>query len=184
MNKLPLAGNLKSQLKQENDCWKEVASSLNQFDALLLRLLYYTGGSIGTVYKADAPMNVAFIRQASLKADEKLFIEKNAQAASKVTDIDLFRWDKEMQDALASAKYENQEKEFVASCGSISEYKQIYLQLEKEAVVLKALLAKWVSQRQSIEQELSNSLQGEYKKHTQKVINSLSYHIYTSVSSE
>lgn len=180
LNGLPLQPTLEDSLKQENDCWNKLQASLNKFDAMYLRLYYYTGGTMRIICQADAPMNIAYIRMACLKDDYELFANKQEPSFAKMKVIDTSVWSKELQEALATVKYETQDKELIKSYGSASEYKQLYCQLEKYAVDTKALLASWVTQRRNAEQLLSNSQQGNYRNHTLMVVNALSYHLYSN----
>ena len=180
LNGLPLQPTLEDSLKQENDCWNKLQASLNKFDAMYLRLYYYTGGTMRIICQADAPMNIAYIRMACLKDDYELFANKQEPSFAKMKVIDTSVWSKELQEALATVKYETQDKELIKSYGSASEYKQLYCQLEKYAVDTKTLLASWVTQRRNAEQLLSNSQQGNYRNHTLMVVNALSYHLYSN----
>lgn len=180
LSSLPLQPTLKDSLKQETDCWNKLQASLNKFDAMYLRLYYYTGGTMGIICQADAPMNIAYIRMACLKDDCDLFANKQEPSFAKMKVIDTSVWNKELQEALATVKYETQDKELIKSYGSTSEYKQLYCQLEKYAVDTKTLLASWVAQRKNAEQLLSDSQQGNYRNHTLMVVNALAYHFYNN----
>ena len=177
---LLLQPTLKDCLKQENDCWNKLQASLNKFDAMYLRLYYYTGGTMRIICQADAPMNIAYIRMACLKDDYDLFANKQKPTYLMMKVIDTSVWSKELQEDLATVKYETQDKELIKSYGSASEYKQLYCQLEKYAIETKTLLARWVAQRRNAEQLLSNSQQGNYRNHTLMVVNALSYHLYSN----
>ena len=177
LGSLSLQPTLKDCLKQETDCWNKLQASLNKFDAMYLRLYYYTGGTMGISCQADAPMNIAFIWMSCLKDDYELFANKQKPSFAKMKVIDTSVWNKELQEALATVKYETQDKELIKSYGSASEYKQLYCQLEKYAVETKTSLARWVAQRRNAEQLLSNSQQGNYRNHTLLVVNALAYHI-------
>lgn len=178
LSSLPLQPTLKDCLKQETDCWNKLQASLNKFDAMYLRLYYYTGGTMGIICQADAPMNIAYIRMSCLKDDYDLFANKQKPTSLMMKVIDTSVWSKELQEALATVKYETQDKELIKSYGSTSEYKQLYCQLEKYAVDTKTLLASWVAQRKNAEQLLSDSQQGNYRNHTLMVVNALAYHFY------
>lgn len=178
LNGLPLQPTLEDCLKQENDCWNKLQASLNKFDAMYLRLYYYTGGTMRIICQADAPMNIAYIRMACLKDDYDLFANKQKPTSLMMKVIDTSVWSKELQEALATVKYETQDKELIKSYVSTSEYKQLYCQLEKYAVDTKTLLASWVAQRKNAEQLLSDSQQGNYRNHTLMVVNALAYHFY------
>lgn len=180
LNGLPLQPTLEDCLKQENDCWNKLQASLNKFDAMYLRLYYYTGGTMGIICQTDAPMNIAYIRMACLKDDYDLFVNKQKPSFAKMKVIDTSVWSKELQEALATVKYETQDKELIKSYGSESEYKQQYCQLEKYAIETKTLLARWVAQRRNAEQLLSNLQQSCYRVHTLMVVNALSYHLYSN----
>lgn len=180
LNGLPLQPTLEDCLKQETDCWNKLQASLNKFDAMYLRLYYYTGGTMGIICQTDAPMNIAYIRMACLKDDYDLFVNKQKPSFAKMKVIDTSVWSKELQEALATVKYETQDKELIKSYGSESEYKQQYCQLEKYAIETKALLARWVAQRRNAEQLLSNLQQSCYRVHTLMVVNALSYHLYSN----
>lgn len=180
LSSLPLQPILKDCLKQETDCWNKLQASLNKFDAMYLRLYYYTGGTMGIICQADAPMNIAYIRMACLKDDYELFANKQKPSFAKMKVIDTSVWNKELQEALATVKYETQDKELIKSYGSASEYKQLYCQLEKYAVDTKTLLASWVAQRRNAEQLLTDSQQGNYRNHTLMVVNALAYHLYNN----
>ena len=171
---------LKDCIKQETDCWNKLQASLNKFDAMYLRLYYYTGGTMRIICQADAPMNIAYIRMACLKDDYDLFVNKQKPSFAKMKVIDTSVWSEELHQALASVKYETQDKELIESCGSASEYKQLYCQLEEYAIETKTLLARWVTQRRNAEQLLSDSQQGNYRNHTLMVVNALSYHLYSN----
>lgn len=151
LSSLPLQPTLKDCLKQETDCWNKLQASLNKFDAMYLRLCYYTGGTMRIICQADAPMNIAYIRMACLKDDYELFANKQKPTSLMMKVIDTSVWSKELQEALATVKYETQDKELVKSYGSASEYKQLYCQLEKYVVDTKTLLASWVAQRKNAE---------------------------------
>ena len=180
LSSLSLQPTLKDCLKQETDCWNKLQASLNKFDAMYLRLCYYTGGTMGIICQADAPMNIAYIRMSCLKDDYELFANKQKPSFAKMKAIDTSVWSKELQEALATVKYETQDKELIKSYGSASEYKQLYCQLEKYAVDTKTLLARWVTQRRNAEQLLSNLQQSCYRVHTLMVVNALSYHLYNN----
>ena len=130
---------------------------------------------MGIICQTDAPMNIAYNRMACLKDDYELFANKQEPSFAKMKVIDTSVWNKELQEALATVKYETQDKEFY---GSASEYKQLYCQLEKYAIETKSLLARWVTQRKNAEQLLSDSQQGNYRNHTLMVVNALAYHFY------
>ena len=180
LGSLSLQPTLKDSLKQEIDCWNKLQASLNKFDAMYLRLYYYTGGTMGIICQADAPMNIAFIRMSCLKDDYDLFANKQKSSFAKMKVIDSSAWSEELHQALATVKYETQDKELIKSYGSTSEYKQLYCQLEKYAVDTKTLLASWVAQRRNAEQLLSDSQQGNYRNHTLLVVNALAYHLYNN----
>ena len=180
LGSLPLQPTLKDCLKQETDCWNKLQASLNKFDAMYLRLYYYTGGTMRIICQADAPMNIDYIRMSCLKDDYELFANKQEPSFAKMKVIDTSVWSKELQEALATVKYETQDKELIESCGSESEYKQLYCQLEKYAIETKTLLARWVTQRRNAEQLLSNLQQSCYRVHTLMVVNALSYHLYSN----
>ena len=180
LGSLPLQPTLKDCLKQETDCWNKLQASLNKFDAMYLRLCYYTGGTMRIICQADAPMNIAFIRMSCLKDDYDLFANKQKPSFAKMKVIDTSVWSEELHQALASVKYETQDKELIKSYGSALEYKQLYCQLEKYAVDTKTLLARWVTQRKNAELLLSNSQQGNYRNHTLMVVNALAYHFYNN----
>lgn len=180
LGSLSLQPILKDCLKQETDCWNTLQASLNKFDAMYLRLYYYTGGTMGIICQADAPMNIAFIRMSCLKDDYELLANKQKPSFAKMKVIDTSVWSKELQEALATVKYETQDKELIKSYGSTSEYKQLYCQLEKYAVDTKTLLAGWVTQRRNAGQLLSDSQQGNYRNHTLMVVNALTYHLYNN----
>ena len=180
LSSLSLQPTLKDCLKQETDCWNKLQASLNKFDAMYFRLYYYTGGTMGIICQADAPMNIAYIRMSCLKDDYELFANKQEPSFAKMKVIDTSVWSKELQEALATVKYETQDKELIKSYGSASEYKQLYCQLEKYAVDTKTLLARWVTQRRNAEQLLSNLQQSCYRVHTLMVVNALSYHLYNN----
>lgn len=180
LGSLPLQPTLKDCLKQETDCWNKLQASLNKFDAMYLRLCYYTGGTMRIICQADAPMNIAFIRMSCLKDDYDLFANKQKPSFAKMKVIDTSVWSEELHQALASVKYETQDKELIKSYGSALEYKQLYCQLEKYAVDTKTLLASWVAQRKNAEQLLSDSQQGNYRNHTLMVVNALAYHFYNN----
>lgn len=180
LSSLPLQPTLKDCLKQETDCWNKLQASLNKFDAMYFRLYYYTGGTMGIICQADALMNIAYIRMACLKDDYDLFANKQEPSFAKMKVIDTSVCSKELQEALATVKYETQDKELIKSYGSASEYKQLYCQLEEYAIETKTLLAGWVTQRRNAEQLLSNSQQGNYRNHTLMVVNALSYHLYSN----
>ena len=180
LSSLPLQPTLKDCLKQETDCWNKLQASLNKFDAMYLRLYYYTGGTMRIICQADAPMNIAYIRMACLKDDYDLFANKRKPTSLMMKVIDTSVWSKELQEALATVKYETQDKELIKSYGSASEYKQLYCQLEKYAVDTRTLLASWVAQRKNAEQLLSDSQQGNYRNHTLMVVNALVYHLYNN----
>ena len=147
---------------------------------MYLRLCYYTGGTMRIICQADAPMNIAFIRMSCLKDDYDLFANKQKPSFAKMKVIDTSVWSEELHQALASVKYETQDKELIKSYGSALEYKQLYCQLEKYAVDTKTLLARWVTQRRNAEQLLSDSQQGNYRNHTLMVGNALAYHLYNN----
>ena len=180
LGSLSLQPILKGCIKQETDCWNKLQASLNKFDAMYLRLGYYTGGTMGIICQADALMNIAYIRMSCLKDDYDLFANKQEPSFAKMKVIDTSVWSKELQEALATVKYETQDKELIKSCGSESEYKQQYCQLEKYAIETKTLLARWVAQRRNAEQLLSNLQQSCYRVHTLMVVNALSYHLYSN----
>lgn len=180
LGSLSLQPILKVSIKQETDCWNKLQASLNKFDAMYLRLYYYTGGTMGIICQADAPMNIAYIRMSCLKDDYDLFANKQKPTSLMMKVIDTSVWSKELQEALATVKYETQDKELIKSYGSASEYKQLYCQLEKYAVDTKTLLASWVAQRRNAEQLLSDSQQGNYRNHTLMVVNALAYHFYNN----
>ena len=180
LSSLSLQPTLKDCLKQETDCWNKLQASLNKFDAMSLRLYYYTGGTMRIICQADAPMNIDYIRMSCLKDDYELFANKQEPSFAKMKVIDTSVWSKELQEALATVKYETQDKELIKSYGSASEYKQLYCQLEKYAVDTKTLLARWVTQRRNAEQLLSNLQQSCYRVHTLMVVNALSYHLYNN----
>lgn len=180
LSSLPLLPTLKDCIKQETDCWNKLQASLNKFEAMYLRLCYYTGGTMRIICQADAPMNITYIRMACLKDDYELFANKQKPTSLMMKVIDTSVWSKELQEALATVKYETQDKELVKSYGSASEYKQLYCQLEKYAVDTKTLLASWVTQRKNAELLLSNSQQGNYRNHTLMVVNALVYHLYNN----
>lgn len=180
LSSLPLQPTLKDCLKQETDCWNKLQASLNKFDAMYLRLGYYTGGTMGIICQADALMNIAYIRMSCLKDDYDLFANKQEPSFAKMKVIDTSVWSKELQEALATVKYETQDKELIKSYGSASEYKQQYCQLEKYAIETKTLLARWGTQRRNAEQLLSNLQQSCYRVHTLMVVNALSYHLYSN----
>ena len=180
LSSLPLQPTLKDCLKQETDCWNKLQASLNKFDAMYLRLYYYTGGTMGIICQADAPMNIAYIRMSCLKDDYDLFANKQKPTSLMMKVIDTSVWSEELQEAFTSVKYETQDKELIKSYGSTSEYKQLYCQLEKYAIETKTLLAGWVTQRRNAEQLLSNSQQGNYRNHTLMVVNALAYHLYNN----
>ena len=180
LSSLPLQPTLKDCLKQETDCWNKLQASLNKFDAMYLRLCYYTGGTMGIICQADAPMNIAYIRMSCLKDDYELFANKQEPSFAKMKVIDTSVWSKELQEALATVKYETQDKELIKSYGSALEYKQLYCQLETYAVDTKTLLASWVAQRRNAEQLLSDSQPGNYRNHTLLVVNALAYHLYNN----
>lgn len=180
LGSLPLQPTLKDCLKQETDCWNKLQASLNKFDAMYLRLCYYTGGTMRIICQADAPMNIAFIRMSCLKDDYDLFANKQKPSFAKMKVIDTSVWSEELHQALASVKYETQDKELIKSYGSALEYKQLYCQLEKYAVDTKTLLARWVTQRRNAEQLFSDSQQGNYRNHTLMVVNALAYHLYNN----
>ena len=180
LSSLSLQPTLKDCLKQETDCWNKLQASLNKFDAMYFRLYYYTGGTMRIICHADASMNIAYIRMACLKDDYDLFVNKQKPSFAKMKVIDTSVWSKELQEALATVKYETQDKELIKSYGSASEYKQLYCQLEKYAVDTKTLLARWVTQRRNAEQLLSNLQQSCYRVHTLMVVNALSYHLYNN----
>lgn len=180
LSSLPLQPILKDCLSQENDCWNKLQASLNKFDAMYLRLYYYTGGTMRIICQADAPMNIAYIRMSCLKDDYDLFANKQKSTYLMMKVIDTSVWSKELQEALASVKYETQDKELIKSYGSASEYKQLYCQLEKYAVETKTLLVRWAAQRRNAELLLSNSQQGNYRNHTLMVVNALACHLYNN----
>ena len=180
LSSLPLQPTLKDCLKQENDCWNKLQASLNKFDALYFRSYYYTGGTMEIICQADASMNIAYIRMACLKDDYELFAKKQKPTSLMIKAIDTSVWSKELQEALVSVKFETQDTELIKAYGSTSEYKQLYCQLEKYAVETKTLLARWVAQRRNAEQLLSNSQQGNYRNHSQMVVNALAYHLYNN----
>ena len=180
LGSLSLQPILKDCIKQETDCWNKLQASLNKFDAMYFRLYYYTGGTMRIICQADAPMNIAYIRMACLKDDYDLFVNKQKPSFAKMKVIDTSVWSKELQEALATVKYETQDKELIESCGSASEYKQLYCQLEEYAIETKTLLARWVTQRRNAEQLLSNLQQSCYRVHTLMVVNALSYHLYSN----
>lgn len=180
LSSLPLQPILKDCIKQETDCWNKLQASLNKFDAMYLRLCYYTGGTMGNICQADAPMNIAFIRMSCLEDDYDLFANKQKPTYLMMKVIDTSVWSKELQEDLATVKYETQDKELIKSYGSASEYKQLYCQLEKYAIDTKTLLAGWVTQRRNAEQLLSDSQQGNYRNHTLMVVNALAYHLYNN----
>ena len=117
---------------------------------------------------------------ACLKDDYDLFANKQKPSFAKMKVIDTSVWSKELQEALATVKYETQDKELIKSYGSTSEYKQLYCQLEEYAIETKTLLAGWVTQRRNAEQLLSDSQQGNYRNHTLLVVNALAYHLYNN----
>ena len=180
LSSLPLQPTLKDCLKQETDCWNKLQASLDKFDAMYLRLCYYTGGTMGIICQADALMNIAYIRMSCLKDDYELFANKQEPSFAKMKVIDSSAWSEELHQVLASVKYETQDKELIKSYGSASEYKQLYCQLEEYAIETKTLLAGWVTQRRNAEQLLSDSQQGNYRNHTLMVVNALSYHLYSN----
>lgn len=180
LSSLPLQPILKDCIKQETDCWNKLQASLNKFDAMYLRLCYYTGGTMGNICQADAPMNIAFIRMSCLEDDYDLFANKQKPTYLMMKVIDTSVWSKELQEDLATVKYETQDKELIKSYGSASEYKQLYCQLEKYAIETKTLLARWVAQRRNAEQLLPNLQQGNYRNHTLLVVNALAYHLYNN----
>ena len=180
LGSLSLQPILKDCIKQETDCWNKLQASLNKFDAMYLRLYYYTGGTMRIICQADAPMNIDYIRMSCLKDDYELFANKQEPSFAKMKVIDTSVWSKELQEALATVKYETQDKELIESCGSASEYKQLYCQLEEYAIETKTLLARWVTQRRNAEQLLSNLQQSCYRVHTLMVVNALSYHLYSN----
>ena len=180
LSSLPLQPTLKDCLKQETDCWNKLQTLLNKFDAMYLRLCYYTGGTMGIICQADAPMNIAFIRMSCLEDDYDLFANKQKPTSLMMKVIDTSVWSKELQEDLATVKYETQDKELIRSYGSASEYKQLYCQLEKYAIETKTLLARWVAQRRNAEQLLPNLQQGNYRNHTLMVVNALAYHLYNN----
>ena len=180
LSSLPLQSTLKDCLKQETDCWNKLQASLNKFEAMYLRLCYYTGGTMRIICQADAPMNITYIRMACLKDDYDLFANKQKPTSLMMKVIDTSVWSKELQEALATVKYETQDKELIKSYGSASEYKQLYCQLEKYAIETKTLLARWVAQRRNAEQLLPNSQQGNYRNHALMVVNALAYHLYNN----
>ena len=180
LSSLPLQPTLKDCLKQENDCWNKLQASLNKFDAMYLRLYYYTGGTMGIICQADVLMNIAYVRMSCLKDDYELFANKQKPTSLMMKVIDTSVWSKELQEALATVKYETQDKELIKSYGSTSEYKQQYCQLEKYAIETKTLLARWVAQRRNAELLLSNLQQENYRNHTLMVVNALTYHLYNN----
>ena len=180
LSSLSLQPILKDCIKQETDCWNKLQASLNKFDAMYLRLCYYTGGTMWNICQADAPMNIAFIRMSCLEDDYDLFANKQKPTYLMMKVIDTSVWSKELQEDLATVKYETQDKELIKSYGSASEYKQLYCQLEKYAIETKTLLARWVAQRRNAEQLLPNLQQGNYRNHTLMVVNALVYHLYNN----
>ena len=180
LGSLSLQPTLKDCLKQEADCWNKLQASLNKFDAMYLRLYYYTGGTMGIICQTDAPMNIAYIRMACLKDDYELFANKQKPSFAKMKVIDTSVWNKELQEALATVKYETQDKELVKSYGSASDYIQLYCTLENNAVDTMTLVSSSVAQRRNAEQLLSDSQQGNYRNHTLMVVNALAYHLYNN----
>jgi len=166
--------NLSAALKSEEACWEKVNGEINKLNAGILELEYWFGGSIGAVAKAFAPLDVSFIRRASLEDDLDCLNGKSSETPRDRAGVDAKALQTSINTAVEEVDIANVDNElFTEYYGSKADYTKCQNLCLQHATQLKVDIQQWLNARKKVESLLSTTAKKAYRFHTYKVINSL-----------
>jgi len=182
-NKLASAkvnSNLKGCLNREAEAWNKLSKTINEFDANYLYLAWGLGGTMGDIYKANAPEDIAFIRMSCLKDDYAVLCQ-NEQEDIKMK---LYTATKRIGDEainitkpLAYTQQETFSQEIINENMGRKVYDKVYQEALDNIATMLRLLDVWISKREAVKTKLPANVQAAYEHHTHKVVNSLVLHV-------
>ncbi len=182
-NKLASAkinSNLKGCMNREATAWNKLSKTINEFDANYLYLAWSLGGTMGDIYKANAPEDIAFIRMSCLKDDyatlcqgEQEDITTKLYTATKRIGDEAIKITK----PLAYTLQDTFSQESINGYMGRKVYDKVYQEALDNIETMLRLLDVWISKREAVKTKLPTNVQAAYDHHTHKVINSLVLHI-------
>lgn len=165
---------LSAVLKSEVASWEKVNGEINKLNAEILELEYWFGGSMGAVANAFAPLNVSFIRRASLEEDIDCVDGKSSETINALIDVDAKALFTSVNSAISEVDIANIDNElFTEYYGSKADYIKRLNLCRQNATQLKVYIQNWLNARKKVESLLSTTAKKAYRFHTYKVINSL-----------
>lgn len=174
--------NLSAALKSEVAYWEKVGGEINELNAGILELEYWFGGSMGAVAKAFAPLDVSYIRRASMEDDIHCLEGKPNETIKDNIRIDAQVLLASIDSAIVDVGIANIENEmFSEYYGSKNDYMKRLSLCKQNAKQFEADIQNWLSTRNKIESLLSPTARKSYRFHTYKVINSLAVCVKNAV---
>lgn len=161
-------------LDNETACWERVCVSINTLNAKILELQYWFGGSMGAVAKVFVPLNVSFIRRASLEEDIVCLEKHQNQTIKDGMGVDAKTLFASISTAIESVDINSVDSEmFTENYGSKADYIKRLNLCKQDATQVEADIRRWLNARKKVEDLLGMSESTSYRLHTYKVINSL-----------
>lgn len=172
-------GKTLTAIQSEIKAWNKLCKSLDETTAQILKMEWWFGGSLGSVYKADAPMEIRFIRRACLEDDYNLLNKNNekndTQSSNTAANTNLTGISHSIDSAIAFVSPNNIDTSYFEYeyYGCLEEYEQSFKQCKQYAAQLKRRLKEWLDTRKTVMSTLSKNKKAEYNNHTNKALNTI-----------
>ena len=172
-------GKTLTAIQSEIKAWNKLCKSLDETTAQILKMKWWFGGSLGSVYKADVPMEIYFIRRACIEDDYNL-LNKNTenndtQSSNTAANTSLTGISHSIDSAIAFVSPNNIDTSYFEYkyYGNLEEYEQSFIQCKQYAAQLKGRLKEWLDTRKTVMSTLSKNKKAEYNNHTNKALNTI-----------
>ena len=171
--------NMRTAIQSEIKAWNKLCKSLDETTAQILKMKWWFGGSLGSVYKADVPMEIRFIRRACLEDDYNLLNNNNekndTQSSNTAANTNLTGISHSIDSAIAFVSPNNIDTSYFEYkyYSNLEEYEQSFIQCKQYAAQLKGRLKEWLDTRKTVMSTLSKNKKAEYNNHTNKALNTI-----------
>lgn len=172
-------GKTLTAIQSEIKAWNKLCKSLDETTAQILKMKWWFGGSLGSVYKADVPMEIRFIRRACLEDDYNLLNKNNekndTQSSNTAANTNLTGISHSIDSAIAFVSPNNIDTSYFEYkyYSNLEEYEQSFIQCKQYAAQLKGRLKEWLDTRKTVMSTLSKNKKAEYNNHTNKALNTI-----------
>lgn len=171
-------GKTLTAIQSEIKAWNKLCKSLDETTAQILKMKWWFGGSLGSVYKADVPMEIYFIRPCI--EDDYNLLNKNTenndtQSSNTAANTSLTGISHSIDSAIAFVSPNNIDTSYFEYkyYGNLEEYEQSFIQCKQYAAQLKGRLKEWLDTRKTVMSTLSKNKKAEYNNHTNKALNTI-----------